>query len=89
MLVERRNGIVVCMIELLGEFVRLSVDRAGERRGDVAYFMLWKLLVLYSSTGTTQSAPCQGNTNPVEGWSKPQITGTVMCLGIWHSSVLA
>jgi len=39
MLVERRNGIVICMIELLGEFTRLSMEGAGERRGDVAHFV--------------------------------------------------
>jgi len=41
MMVERRNGIVICtsMIELLGEFTRLSLGRAGEKRGGVARFV--------------------------------------------------
>ena len=80
MLVERINGIVVCMIELLREFTRLSVGRAGEKRGDVARFV---------ATSLPSNDLHQRNTNPMEDLRKPWITDScktryysMMCSGI-------
>ena len=66
-------------VGLLGEFTKLLVGRAGEKRGDVAYFV----------ETTLQSSPCQGNSNPAEHLRQSWITdsckhGTVMGLGIWY-----
>jgi len=38
------NGMIWGYIELMGEIAKLSVGRAGEKRGDVACFVATKLL---------------------------------------------
>jgi len=38
MFAERGNYTAACTIELLGKFVKFSVGRAGEKRGDVGLF---------------------------------------------------